>query len=203
MNCVLAFLKCSCSYYANVLWGYRPFESAFVMKVFWPFLPIFQRLLLVLPFLSYINYCANGFLCYAVYVNHLLCRSSNSFSISSSKCPLVVKSWKLLNSFDMIWDGNKVLEKVVESSASSWTTHGVAAYVNVIIISDSEELVHKEPRTKSITLTVKLSFNNHISFTSMSNRCNKECQKHTTLFENNSKCRIWKFEGIFHQFLSY
>ena len=115
------FILCKCFMGVQAL-----FESGFVMKVFWPFLPIFQRLLLlVLPFLSYINYCANGFLCYAVYVNHLLCRSSNSFSSSSSKCPLVVKSWKLLNSFDMIWDGNKVLEKVVESSASSWTTHGV------------------------------------------------------------------------------
>ena len=108
-------------FYGGTALKVKPFFTS-VMKVFWPFLPIFQRLLLLLalPFLSYINYCANGFLCYAVYVNHLLCSSS-------SKCPLVVKSWKLLNSFDMIWDGNKVLEKVAESSASSWTTHGVDA----------------------------------------------------------------------------
>ena len=145
------------------------------MKVFWPFLPIFQRLLLLLalPFLSYINYCANGFLCYAVYVNHLLC---------SSKCPLVVKSWKLLNSFDMIWDGNKVLEKVAESSASSWTTHGVDAArtsMSSSVIQRSwsirNEKHHSNCQIFSTLTTISVSLQCQIQ--------NKECQNRATLIQ--------------------
>ena len=177
------------------------------MKVFWPFLPIFQRLLLLLalPFLSYINYCANGFLCYAVYVNHLLCSSS-------SKCPLVVKSWKLLNSFDMIWDGNKVLEKVAESSASSWTTHGVDAArtsMSSSVIQRSwsirNEKHHSNCQIFSTLTTISVSLQCQIQ--------NKECQNRATLIQTvihtlkkkrlEDKCALEEMQGVLREYLRF
>ena len=107
--------------------------------------PFFQRLLVLeLPSPFYINYCANGFLCYAV-----LCKPSAWQWLHSAVCPLVVKSWKLLNSFDMIlrWkqsvgESRRVISIIITSSLNNtWRTSRVRQchHHRILLVTDSYE----------------------------------------------------------------